>query len=168
MVRNFVVSITRSAISLSGTALAVAALVLMLSLFVLEQFGFEGGPYLGILTYLILPMILVVGLILIPIGAVLWRRKASKMSGGEGSPTLPIFDLNVPKTRHWLLIFLAATMVNIVILSTATYKGIEVMESPRRCPRIRAMTCMDNGMDPVVCRNSAALKNSPISVCCTH
>ena len=44
MVRNFIVSITRSTISLIGTALAVAALVLILSLFMLEQFGFEGGP----------------------------------------------------------------------------------------------------------------------------
>ncbi len=133
MVRNFIVSITRSMISLSGTALAVASLVLMLSLFVLEQFGFEGGPYIGILTYLILPMIFVLGLILIPIGAVLWRRKMNRMTGGEAIPLMPVFDLNVPKTRHWLLIFLAATMFNIIILSAATYKGVEVMESVEFC-----------------------------------
>ena len=94
MVRNFIVSITRSRISLSGTALSLAALVLMLSLFALEQFGFEGGPYLGILTFLILPMIFVVGLILIPIGAILWRRKVSRLSGGESMPLMPVFDLN--------------------------------------------------------------------------
>lgn len=133
MVRNFIVSITRSMISLCGTALSVATLVLMLSLFVLEQFGFEGGPYIGILTYLILPMFFVVGLIMIPIGAILWRRKMNRMPGGEATPVMPVFDLNVPKTRHWLLIFLAATMVNVIILSTATYKGVEVMESVEFC-----------------------------------
>ncbi len=133
MIKNFIVSITRSIISLIGTALAVASLVLMLSLFALEQFGFEGGPYLGILTYLILPMIFVTGLILIPIGAVLWRRKMNRISGGEGMPLMPVFDLNVPRTRHWLLIFLAATMFNIIILSAATYKGVEVMESVEFC-----------------------------------
>jgi len=133
MVRNFIVSITRSGISLSGTALAIAALVLMLSLFVLEQFGFEGGPYLGILTFLILPMIFAVGLILIPIGAILWRRKVSRLSGEESMPLMPVFDLNVPKTRHWLLILLAATMINVIILATATYKGVEVMESVEFC-----------------------------------
>jgi hypothetical protein len=105
----------------------------MLSLFVLEQFGFEGGPYIGILTYLILPMIFVLGLILIPIGAVLWRRKMKRIPGGESMPLMPVFDLNVPKTRHWLLIFLAATMFNVIILSTATYKGVEVMESVEFC-----------------------------------
>ena len=35
----------------------------------MEQLGFEGGPYLSILTYLILPMMFVAGLIPIPLGA---------------------------------------------------------------------------------------------------
>ena len=133
MFRNFLASITHNAISLIGTALAVASLVLIASLFAMQQFGFEGGPYLGILTYLILPMIFAGGLVLIPVGAVLYRRKMRKMPGGEGSPLLPVFDLNVPSTRRWLLIFLGATMVNIIILASATYKGVEVMESVEFC-----------------------------------
>ena len=67
--KNFLASISRNGISLIGTGLAIAGLVLIVSLFVMEQLGFEGGPYLGILTYLILPMIFVIGLILIPIGS---------------------------------------------------------------------------------------------------
>ena len=133
MFKNFFASITHNAISLIGTALAIASLVLILSLFMMEQFGFEGGPYLGILTYLILPMIFFIGLILIPIGAVLYRRKMSKTPGGEGTQLLPVFDLNVATTRRWMLIFLGATMVNIVILASATYKGLEVMESVEFC-----------------------------------
>jgi NapC/NirT cytochrome c family, N-terminal region len=133
MFRNFLASITRNAISLIGTALALASLVLIASLFTMEQLGFEGGPYLGILTYLILPVIFVTGLILIPVGAVLWRRKRARMPGGEGTPLLPVFDLNVPHTRKWLLIFLGATVLNIIILASATYKGVEVMESVEFC-----------------------------------
>ena len=133
MVRHFLVSITRNGISLIGTALAAAALVLIASLFMMEKIGFEGGPYLGILTYLILPMIFVTGLILIPIGALIWRRKARRMPGGEGTPLMPVFDLNVPKTRRWVLMFVVATMVNVVVLASATYKGVEVMESVEFC-----------------------------------
>ena len=116
MVRNFIVSITRSMISLSGTALAVASLVLILSMFALEQFGFEGGPYIGILTYLILPMFFVIGLIIIPIGAILWRRKMKRTPGGDETPLMPVFDLNVPKTRNWLLILLAATICMALVI----------------------------------------------------
>lgn len=133
MIRNFFASITRNAISLIGTALALASVILIISLFLIQKLGYEGGPYLGILTYLVLPAVFVVGLILIPVGAVLWRRKIHNLPGGEDTPLLPVFDLNVPQTRRWLLIFLGATTVNIIILASATYKGVEVMESVEFC-----------------------------------
>ena len=100
MFKNFLASITHNRLSLAGTALAIMGLVLIVSLFVMERLGFEGGPYIGILTYLILPMIFVTGLILIPIGAILYRRRLRRTPGGESTPLMPIFDLNQPKTRH--------------------------------------------------------------------
>lgn len=133
MFKNFLASITRNAISLIGTALALASLILIISLFFIEKLGFEGGPYLGILTYLILPMIFVIGLILIPVGAMLWRRKMHRLSGGEAMPPLPVFDLNSANTRKWLLIFLGITTVNIIVLSGATYKAVHEMESVEFC-----------------------------------
>ncbi len=133
MLRNFFASITRNGFSLFGTGLAIASLVLIVSLFVMEQIGFHGGPYLGILTYLILPALFVLGLVLIPIGALMHRRKIRRMPGGEDTPPLPVFDLNVPKTRRWLLVLTGATMLNIVVLAGATYKGVEVMESVEFC-----------------------------------
>ncbi len=133
MFRNFLASITRNGISLIGTALAIAGLVLIICLFVLEKLGFEGGPYLGILTYLILPAIFVFGLILIPIGSILHRRKVRRTPGGEDMPALPVFDLNDTKTRRWMLILFGATLVNIVVVAGATYKGVHVMESVEFC-----------------------------------
>ena len=133
MFKNFLVSITHNILSLIGTAIAIATLVLMASLFAMELWGFEGGPYIGILTYLILPMIFVFGLILIPIGAVLYRRRLRRAPGSEGTPLLPVFDLNVKATRRWMLILFAATMLNIVIVAGATYKGVHVMESVEFC-----------------------------------
>ena len=133
MFRDFFASLTRNAISLIGTAIALSTLILMITLFGMEIWGFEGGPYLGILTYLILPMFFVFGLILIPVGVVLWRRKLRRSPGGEDVSLLPVFDFNVPATRRWFLIFLGATVVNIVIVAGATYKGVHVMESVEFC-----------------------------------
>ena len=114
MFKNFLASITRNGLSLVGTALALAALVLIISLFFVQKLGFDGGPYLGILTFLILPMLAIVGLIMIPIGNLMWRRKVRKTPEGEGVPALPVFDLNKPETRKWTLIFVAITTVNVV------------------------------------------------------
>jgi hypothetical protein len=133
MLRNFLASITQNGISIIGTALAIASLVLIVSLFVMHYLGFEGGPYLGILTFLILPAIFVLGLILIPIGALLYRRKLNRLHGDEHTPKLPVFDLNSPKTRGWMAVLLGATVLNIVIVAGATYKGVEVMESVEFC-----------------------------------
>ena len=133
MFRNFLASITRNATSLLGTALALAALVLIVSMLFVQQLGFDGGPYLGILTFLILPAVFVVGLVLIPIGSLLYRRKLRQQPGSEDIPALPVFDFNSEKTRRWLLIFVGATMVNVVVIAGATYKGIHYMETTEFC-----------------------------------
>ena len=131
--KHFVASLTRNGLSLAGTALALASLILIVSLFLIQQLGFEGGPYLGILTYLILPALFVLGLILIPVGAIVWRRKMRHAHRAEDVPVLPVFDLNVAKTRRWLLIFLGITTVNVIVLSGATYKAVHEMESVEFC-----------------------------------
>ncbi len=131
--RSFVESITRNGISLFGTGLALASLTLIISLFMIQQLGFDGGPYLGILTFLVLPALLIVGLILIPIGNYLWRRRVRHLPEGADIPHLPVFDLNLAHTRRWLLIFLGITAVNVVILTGAVYKGVHYMETTEFC-----------------------------------
>ncbi len=133
MIKMFFASITRNAISLAGTALAIASLILIVCLFLIQQMGYEGGPYLGILTFLVFPGLAIAGLILIPIGSFLWRRKVRQTPEGRDIPRLPVFDLNNEKTRKWTLIFIGITIFNVIILSGATYKGIHYMESVEFC-----------------------------------
>ena len=133
MFKHFLESITRTGISLFGTGLAIAALVLIVCLFFMEQLGFHGGPYLGIITFLILPALFVLGLLLIPVGNWLLHRRMRRHPEHAGKATLPVFDLNQPKTRRWLLILTGATMFNIVIVAGATFKGVEVMETVEFC-----------------------------------
>jgi hypothetical protein len=133
MFKNFFASITRNALSLAGTAMALASLVLIITLIVIQMLGYEGGPYLGIVTFLVLPALAIIGLIMIPIGSLLWRRKMRKTPGGEDIPPFPVFDLNNTNTRKWALIFVGITLVNVIVLSGATYKGIHYMESVEFC-----------------------------------
>lgn len=133
MFKYFLASITRNVLSLTGTALALASLVLIISLFVIQLLGYEGGPYLGIVKFLVLPALAIIGLILIPIGGLMWRSKMRKTPQGRDIPTFPVFDLNNDRTRKWALIFTGITIVNVVVLSGATYKGIHYMESVEFC-----------------------------------
>ena len=121
--------LTRHPVGLLGAALALASLILFLVLFGIEAVGFQGGPYLGILTFIIIPAIFVLGLILMPIGLRLDRRRQERHQGDA----FPVIDLNRPTVRRAALAFVGATVVNLGILAIATYKGVEVMDSTEFC-----------------------------------
>jgi len=134
MVRDLLLAFTRNGVSLLGAALTTATAVLILTLFGIGLVGYEGGPYIGILTYLVLPAFFLLGLLLIPAG--IWRqRKRTRraLERGEPPPTFPIIDLNKDRVRRAILVLVAATAVNLAILSVATYKGVEVMDSTAFC-----------------------------------
>ena len=132
--RSLFQALTRNTIGLLGAAVATASAILIITLFLLEQIGFQGSPYMGILTFLVLPAILVLGLMLIPVGIWRERRRARRAAQrGEPFPAFPVIDLNNGRTRRLVLVFLALTCMNIVILSLATYKSVEVMDSTAFC-----------------------------------
>jgi hypothetical protein len=124
----------RHPLSLAGAALATVCGVLVTVLFIASLAGYEGNPYLGMVAYVIFPSLLVLGLVLIPAGAALERRRLVRLAAsGATEPPLPIIDLNSPRTRKLGLLFLALTTVNLLLLTAASYKGLEVMDSPAFC-----------------------------------
>lgn len=132
--REFFISLTQNTVSLLGAAITTVTALIFVALFALELVGFHGNPYLGILAYLVLPALFICGLVLIPIGVALHRRRQRKAAeAGKEPPAFPVIDLNSPTTRRNVLIFLGFTGVNLVLLSTATYKGVETMESTEFC-----------------------------------
>ncbi len=132
--RQFFIALTRNPISLFGAAVTTASGVLIVTLVSMELVGHRGSPYIGILSYLILPGFFLLGLMLMPVGIVYERRRAHRAEArGEAAPTFPVIDLNHNRTRRFALTFLGLTLINVVILSTATYKGVEVMESAEFC-----------------------------------
>lgn len=134
MARHFFASLTQNPTSLIGTALAVASLTLIVSVFMVQALGFEGGPYLGILSFLVLPVFFVIGLALIPIGIVRQRKRTARLAeSGVVLPLFPVIDLNNETTRKSVVVFMVLTVVNILVLAGATYKGVEVMDSTAFC-----------------------------------
>jgi hypothetical protein len=133
--RDFIIAMTRNPISLIGAAITTASALVILSLVAVGMVGHHGNPYEGILAFAIMPAIFVVGLLLIPIGIYRERAVARKAAeqGVEVKPAFPIIDLNVNRTRKIVLVFLLLTMANLIILATATYKGVEVMDSTAFC-----------------------------------
>lgn len=128
--RKFLATLSHSTLGMIGVALTTAAAILIISLFAMELVGFHGGPYLGILAYLILPAFFLLGLLIIPLGV--WHQRRREVRGEE-QRDLPVIDFNRERVRRFTLVVFALTLVNVVILAMATYKGVETMESTEFC-----------------------------------
>ena len=133
MTRHFFASITRNTTSLVGTGLVVGSLTLIVTLFVVQSLGLRGGAYLGIVTFLILPMFLLAGLILIPVGISRDRKRIAAAGEEALGARFPVLDLNEEHTRKSLTLTLAFATLSIVVLASATYKGVDVMDSTAFC-----------------------------------
>ena len=119
-------------ISLAGGAITTASGITMISYWLVELFGrFNDNPYLGIIFFLLLPGLFVAGLVLIPIGVFLRRRTLQK--AGQIPAEFPKIDLNDRMFRHGLDIVLVATIVNLLVVAMASYRGAAYMDSPQFC-----------------------------------
>ena len=129
------VRLVRNAISFAGMILATISAVLFLVVFLVDLFGWHTNPYLGIVFFLILPAFFIAGLLLIPLGAWLERKKRSR---GKHPSDLrwPRFDLNDPAQRSAAVIVLILSVANLVIVSLAAYRGIEYMDSVQFCGQV--------------------------------
>jgi hypothetical protein len=124
--------VPRHPLSIVGAALTTVGALLFLTFFVIDLIGYHFGPYAGILFFFLFPAIFVAGLILIPIGGWLQRRK-----GADAAATAwPRLDLNDARQRRWTFFVLVATIVNVVIISLAAYSGVEYMETVSFCGQV--------------------------------
>lgn len=129
------VRLIRSPVSVAGMVLTTVSAVLFLVVFLADLFGFHTNPYIGILFFLILPAIFLGGLVLIPLGA--WIERRRRAAGKTPSAvSWPRIDLNDPMHRTTAVIVFTLTIANIVIVSLAAYRGIEFMDSPEFCGQV--------------------------------
>jgi nitrate/TMAO reductase-like tetraheme cytochrome c subunit len=119
-------------ISLAGGAITTASGVTMIGYWLVEMFGRPNdNPYLGIIFFLILPALFVLGLVLIPLGVYLRRKLLLK--AGKIPAEFPKVDFNDRIFRHGVDIVLVATIVNLLVVSIASYRGAAYMDSPQFC-----------------------------------
>jgi len=115
-------------LSLSGAVLTTVAALLFLIVFLADLFGLHTNPYLGMVFFVVLPAIFLLGLALIPLGGWLVRRQPA-----TARPSWPRVDLNDPVQRRTAALVLSLTVANIVIVSLAAYRGVKYMDSAQFC-----------------------------------
>ena len=119
-------------ISAAGALVAALALFAIVFLFIISMYLGTENPYLGILIYLILPMILVAGALLIPIGMyVHWR--VWQRTGEVPFMRWPHLDLNIERHRNATIVFILGFMAFTLLGSVGTYQAYHFTESVTFC-----------------------------------
>ena len=122
----------RNPVSLAGILVATGGALLFVVLLALELLGWLTNPYIGLLAFVAVPAVFVLGLLLIPAGVWWARRRVPPGSELEW----PVIDLGDPQRRAVLAGVLALTAVNVVIVSIAAYGGVHYMESSEFCGQV--------------------------------
>ena len=69
------VRLIRSPVSVTGMVLTTISAVLFLVVFFADLFGLHSNPYIGLVFFVFLPGVFILGLLLIPLGAWIERRR---------------------------------------------------------------------------------------------
>jgi len=137
--------------TLTGAVVTTSSAITLIGFWLFEILG--GGsvhPYAGIVFFLVLPGVFVLGLLLMPAGAI-WQRYKLRRAG-ELPSVYPQIDLRQPLVRRGFAWVGGMTLLNVAILGTASYRGVEYMDSVQFC----GLTCHS-----VMAPEYTAYQNSP-------
>ena len=123
----------RHPLAIIGAALVTVSALLFLTVYGLELSGWHTNPYIGIVFFLMIPGVFAAGLLLIPIGVWLERRRRRR---GEPPRRWPIVNFNDQRQRRVLGIVALLTIVNILIVVLAAFRGVSYMDSVGFCGEV--------------------------------
>ena len=139
-------------LSLAGVIIALTSLFMIIFLFIVTSIITEQAAYLGLVTYILLPAVMVIGLLLIPVGMVLKIRRARE-EGALPSPGWPKIDLEEPHTRHAFFIFVIGTAFFLAYLGSRQLRGLPL----HRIDRISAARSAIRSCSPNMTRTPLRL-----------
>ncbi len=115
-----------------GVALCIVIFFAECLLFGIDFFYGSKNVYLGIITYVFLPIFLLIGLILIPIGA-LHKKKRIARGLATLAPKALYIDPTVPAHRNAIMVFLVGTTIVVIMTAIGSYKAFYYTESDHFC-----------------------------------
>jgi len=119
-------------ISYAGTWLAFFIFLAEGFLFIIDFYSKNQNLYIGLLTYIILPPFLFLGLALIPLGA-LWKQRRVRKGLTELAPKPIHIDPSIPSHRNAIFVFMTGTFLVIVMSLIGSYKAFHYTESVQFC-----------------------------------
>ncbi len=119
-------------LSLAGVVIALTSLFMIVFLFIVTSLMREQAVYLGLVTYILLPAIMIVGLLFIPVGMFLKNRR-ERHEEHQLAAGWPKIDLNIPHYRHAFFIFIIFSGFFLLLSAVGSYEAFHYTESTSFC-----------------------------------
>jgi nitrate/TMAO reductase-like tetraheme cytochrome c subunit len=120
-------------LSFIGSAIAIISLLFFILFFLVGVLFQDTSSYLGLFIYIILPVFLILGLILIPIGMTLEVKRRKKRELSYIEKGWPVIDLNISRYRNAILIFSVGTVFFVFLTALGSYEAFHYTESVEFC-----------------------------------
>jgi hypothetical protein len=128
-------ALARHPLAIAGAVITTASAVVFIALAIAIVAGlFLHNPYAGLIVFVALPAVFVIGLLLIPAGMWLQRRRLERDPSAVSE--WPVVDFRRVQVRRAALAMMALTAVNVVIILPAGYGSLHWMESPSFCGQV--------------------------------
>jgi nitrate/TMAO reductase-like tetraheme cytochrome c subunit len=121
-------------ITLLGTVITTFAGFALLAFALVELLSARSNPYDGIVV-VIIPMFFVAGLLIIPLGFLVERRRKKRGVPGTPDAITQAFQLAIHDSRsRKLILFVAAlTVVNVILIAAGGVRAANYMDTPQFC-----------------------------------
>lgn len=116
--------------SMIGVTMALLAFGLIVFLFVVEYYSQVPHPYMGMITFLILPVFIVAGLAMAVLGV--WRANRRRKRG-EAVAVWPKVDFSIPRHRFGVTMVAVLGFGFLAASTFGTYQAYEYTESVEFC-----------------------------------
>jgi hypothetical protein len=122
----------RNYVSFAGAVIVAASLASIILLFLIELTKAAENPYLGIVTYVILPGFLALGLFIIVAGMLIERRRRRRWPESDIA-AYPRIDLNDSRQRRIAFSLIGVSFVFVFMSAFGSYRAYEYSESVEFC-----------------------------------
>ena len=130
-------SVWQNPLTTTGLIISTLAVLFFISFQLLELFSPTSNPYTGLWTFMILPAILIVGLVLMPIGWIIERRRRRRLFPDvKEYPRFPQIDLNNPHHRKTIMVIGLGILVIIPLIGVSSYEGYHYTDSTQFCGQV--------------------------------
>ena len=123
----------RNTLTYIGTSLVALALLFIGALSFFDIISPEPNPYIGLLVFLALPVVLVFGAVLSGLGILVASWRFKRDDSGRTAEFYPRIDLEIPSHRRVLMIIGSIIVLSIPFIGVMSYQGYNYTESDSFC-----------------------------------